>query len=72
MIMSTQYINAADLPATQAVNQRYVGFLGFLRAFASAVSEGTKAHDDYRALTRNGVSHDKAVRQVLNHNYAAR
>ncbi|MEQ1649251.1 MAG: hypothetical protein ABL898_11740 [Hyphomicrobiaceae bacterium] len=70
--MSTQFINADELAADPVVKHRYAGFLGFLKAFASAVSEGTRAHDDYRALTRNGVSHDKAVRQVLNHNYDAR
>lgn len=68
--MSTQSINSDYLPADPALKLRYTGFLGFLKAFASAVSEGAQAHDDYRALTRNGVPHDKAVRQVLTHNYA--
>ncbi len=70
--MSTQIIDADYPVAAPALDARYVGFLGFLKAFAAAVSEGAQAHDDYRALTRNGIPHEQAVRKVLTHSYAKR
>lgn len=64
--MSTQTLNSLEITSEKPAQS---GLIATIKAFIGAIGDGARAADTYRHLTRNGVSHQDAVRKILVEDY---
>lgn len=67
--MSTLTTTHSLGPVRATAPQAAAAFAGYLRTLLEALREGRDAAGAYERLTRMGVPHDRAVREVFDTHY---